>query len=114
MFTRLWRDHRAITVALALSALSVLGGWFWAWRALAPIRQPLILHYTSQVGIVQVGSLQDIAGLALLGLAIVVVNGTLALYLDARDWFLGKLLATVTLAVSILLFIAFAAIVGVN
>jgi len=114
MFVQLWREHRFVTSTLIVSFVLILAGWLWADRLLSPLGQPLILHYSSRARINQVGTIGDLRGLALLGVAIVVINGILAFYLDARDWFLGKFLATVTIAVSILLFIAFVAIVSVN
>ena len=44
----------------------------------------------------------------------VIVNFFLALELEARDWFLGKIVAAATLVLSVLIFIAFAAIISVN
>ena len=105
---------KVVSASFALSFLFIVGGWLWAYLAFKDISQPIILHFNSSDGITQVGSLADLAWVGLLGSVIMVVNFFIALILEERDWFLGKLAASATLFISILLFIGFAAIIGVN
>ena len=98
----------------AVSLLFVLGGWLWAYLTLRKIAEPLILHFNSISGITQIGNLRDIANIAVLGLITIFVDFWLAIELEERDRFLGKLLAAGGLFLSILIFIGFAAIIGVN
>ena len=113
-FTALVSRSRFVSACIGASAALVLGGWFWAFFALKNIDQPLIIHFTNQLGITGIGGLGDIAQLGILGLVIVLVDGLLAFPLDARNIFLGKLLAAGTLLASALIFIAFWAIISVN
>jgi hypothetical protein len=113
-FTHAIRQHALVTFAIAASILLVGIAWLWAYVALHAIEQPLILHFTNAGGINQVGSFRDLSSVPIFGLIVVAVNGVIAWSLDGRDWFLGKFLAAGTLFVSILLFIAFAAIIAVN
>lgn len=97
-----------------LSLSLVAGGWLWAWLYLRKIEQTLILHFNSLSGINLVGGVRELAGFGILALVVVAVNFVLALALEERDWFLGKLLAAATLAFAALIFIGFAAIISVN
>ena len=106
---------KAVSVLCFLSFLFVLGGSLWADLALRGVANaPLILHFNDIDGITSVGSLATIIFIGLLGLAIVIMNFFIALEFDARDRFLGKFTAVLTLIFAILLFIAFAAIINVN
>ncbi len=106
--------YKIVNVAFGLCALFVLGGLLWAFAALRGISQPLIIHFTNYGGINQTGSLRDLANIGVLGSIIVFINFYIALRLEERDRFLGKFLAAGTLFISILIFIGFAAIIGVN
>lgn len=75
---------------------------------------PLIIHFNDLEGITAVGTPTSLAFMAALGTAVVVINSLIALELEERDRFLGKLTAAVTLVFAVLLFIAFAAIINVN
>ena len=97
--------------ALALAA----GGWLWAHFALRDIATtPLILHFDDLSGITAVGGPATLTFMGFLGMIVIVMNYLIALELEVRDRFLGKLIAAVTLVFALLLFIAFAAIVNVN
>ena len=96
-----------------------LGGGLWAYLALSAAAgsgpaAPLILHYDDLSGITAVGGIGTVSFAAVFGVLAVLVNFLVALELDARDWFLGKFTAGATLVFAILLFIGFAAIIGVN
>lgn len=115
---RSWLGRYAVVVACAASAAFIVGGAAWAFAALSAIGQPLIIrfngHAGSTYGIDQVGGMRDIWGLAFLSFAILVVNTVLAVTLDRRDTFLGKLLAFGALVYGVLIFLAFTAIIRVN
>ncbi len=113
MFQKLIK-HRAISIVFAASLLLVAGGWLWAYVALRGISQPLIIHFTHSGGINQVGDIRDLSNVGLLGAVIVLVNFGIAVALEERDRFLAKFVAAGTLFVAILIFIGFAAIIGVN
>ena len=113
MFRNILR-HKLISSIFLPSFLLVLGGTLWAYFALRGIGQPLILHFNDLAGITQIGSALSFLGVGTLGILGVGVNFILALELEARDRFFAKLLAAATLFMSALLFISFAAIIGVN
>lgn len=98
----------------ALSLVFVIAAWFWAYVSLKDIPQPLIIHYSEYAGIDQIGSLWSLAAVAVFGLAVVVMNFLIAVELEERDALMGKLVAGLTLFFAILIFIGFAAIIGVN
>lgn len=106
--------HKLLDILVILSVAFVLGGWLWAHFALKHISQPLILHFIPGGGITWVGNVRELAAIGATALVAVSINSILAFALEDRDWFWGKLLAAATLAISILLFIGFAAIISVN
>ncbi len=114
----MWRGIiRAKTVGImsfASLALTV-SGWLWAYFTLRNIADtPLILHFDDLSGITAVGGSGTLTFMGIFGIMVVAINFLIALALDARDRVLGKLAAAVTFVFSLLLFVAFAAIVNVN
>ncbi len=105
---------KAVSSVFLLSFLFVIGGWLWAFFALRNISQPLIIHFNNFLGITQIGGLNDLTVVALFGAISLILDFLLALELEERDWFLGKLTAAFGLFFSILLFIGFVAIISVN
>lgn len=105
---------KAVSSVFLLSFLFVIGGWLWAFFALRKISQPLIIHFNNFLGITQIGGLNDLTIVALFGVISLVLDFLIALELEERDWFLGKLAAAFGLFLGILLFIGFAAIISVN
>jgi hypothetical protein len=108
------KKHRITAGVFGFSFALVAGGWLWAWLYLKKIDQTLILHFNDISGINLVGKVGDLAGFGVLALVVVAMNFVLALALEDRSWFLGKLLAAATLAFAVLIFIGFAAIISVN
>ncbi len=108
------KRHRLVAGAFGISLALAAGGWLWAWLALRNAEQTLILHFNNRSGINLVGGAGDLAGFGTLALVVVAVNFILALALEDRGWFLGKLLAAATLAFAVLIFIGFTAIISVN
>ncbi len=106
--------HRLVAVVGGASLVLIAGGWLWGYFALRHVRQPLILHFNNLVGIDYIGSASDLAVLGVFGLLSVLVNTFLALELEEKDWFWGKLLVAATAGFAVLLFIALAAIISVN
>ncbi|MBI5220857.1 MAG: hypothetical protein HY978_03430 [Candidatus Liptonbacteria bacterium] len=106
--------HPLIGALCALALMVTLGGWMWVYLTLRGIGQPLILHFNPLVGINQVGNVWNLARIAGLGVTVIVVNYLIALELDERYPFVGKLLASGALVFALLLFVAFAAIIAVN
>ena len=104
-----------ISVSLfVLSFLLVFIAWWAAYAKLHAITQPLIIHFNSQEGINQIGSMGDLTGVAVLSLVIVIVNGMIFLELQKRDWLWGNVLAAATALYCALIFIGFWVIIGVN
>ena len=112
-FEKLLR-RRAVSIVCGASALLILAGWIWAYFALRHITQPLILHFNRYDHINQIGDLADVAHIAFFGLLVTAANSAVALVLEARDWFWGKLVAAATAFFAILLFIFFVVIISVN
>jgi hypothetical protein len=109
-------NHKFVTAFSVVSFFLSLGGFLWAYVSLrdAAAAGPLILHFNEIQGITQVGGLGVVVFMGIFGLLIAVVNGFIALSFDARDAAFGKFIAVLTLVFSILLFIGFASIIGVN
>jgi hypothetical protein len=107
--------YRSVS-AVSFGALAlVVGGWAWAYFALRGITNaPLILHFDDLSGITAIGGIGMIMFMGALGTLAVLVDAAIALSLEARDPFLGKLTAALTFIFAALLFIAFAAIINVN
>ncbi|HVM76883.1 MAG TPA: hypothetical protein VMU07_01895 [Candidatus Paceibacterota bacterium] len=107
--------HRTVSAIFLLALLFALGGGLWAYFSLSALGTgPFILHFNDMFGITSVGDIQPIAAMAVLGVVVVVMNFFIALELEDRDGFLGKIAAMGTLVFAVLLFVAFAAIINVN
>ena len=76
--------------------------------------QPLIIHYSYLNGIDKVGNIFMVVWLAVLSLAIVIINSFIANYIECKDKFLGKLISAGTLFLSVLIFIFFFTIISIN
>ncbi len=107
--------YRLVSLLSLASLALAVGGFFWALDALGGAASgPLILHFNDMQGITSIGSFSNLLWMGVLGIAIVVINFFIALDLEARDNVLGKIVAVMTLVMTILLFLAFAAIIKVN
>ena len=112
--------HKSV-FAMGVAALAFAGGGFvWALAALGArgsggvAAGPYILHFNDISGITQIGSVGDLARAGIFAGVAVIASFAVAFELDRRDRVLGKLMAAVTLAAAVLLFIACAAILNVN
>jgi len=109
------QKHRIVSIVSGAAVLFTLGGFFWAYFALRAVGSgPFILHFNDIDGITQVGGLSSLVFMGFFGLVVTLMNFAIALELEEKDGFLGKITAVATLGFAILLFIAFAAILNVN
>lgn len=99
---------------LAASAVFVLAGFIRAMVFFGGTSGPFILHFNDLEGIISTGGTGVVIFVGLFGIAMVLVNGCLAVGFADRIPFLSKLTAILTLVFAVLLFIAFTAILGVN
>jgi hypothetical protein len=106
--------YKTISIVSLISILTALGALLWAYFSLRGVGGPLILHFDDIEGITSVGSIGNLLFTGFLGTLITFINSFLAVELEDRDPFLGKLVAGLTLIFAVLLFIAFAAILNVN
>lgn len=107
--------HRAISLVSLASLLLAGGGFIWAYVALSKITgSPLVLHFDDIAGITSVGGSGSLVFMGALGLVIVLMNFAIALELEERDRFLGRMVTGITFVFAALLFISFAAIINVN
>jgi len=108
------KKHRLVSGLLAASAVFVLAGFIRAMTSFEKTSRPFVLHFNDLQGITSVGGIGIPVFAGVFGIAVVFLNGSLALEFEERNAFFGKLTAVITLAFAILLFIAFAAILSVN
>ncbi len=109
------KKYRLVSLLSLASLAFTAGGFFWAIGTLSGASSgPLILHFNDIDGITAIGSFSGMLLMGILGIAIIMINFFVALELEERDGVLGKIVAAMTLAMAILLFFAFAAIINVN
>jgi hypothetical protein len=107
--------HKVVSLVSLGSLLLVAGGCAWAWTSLAGIAgSSLVLHFDDIDGITAVGGPGSLIFMGALGVVVVLLNFAIALELEERDRFLGKITTAMTFIFAVLLFIAFAAIINVN
>ncbi len=113
----MWRKilkHRIVSAVFGAAFLLVMSGWLWVYVALRGISQPLIIHFNNVSGITQTGTMRNITNIGILAVLILIVDFVIAIELEDRSRFLGKFLAVGAAFLAILIFIGFAAIIGVN
>ena len=104
-----------ITSAAFLASLAlVLSGWLWAYFSLRSLPSPYILRFVSNLGVTQLGDLQDLSAFGVVAVISVLLNFILAFELETKSKFLAKLLTFSTLTFAALIFIGFAAIINAN
>ncbi len=106
--------HKIPNLVLVVSLTLVLGGWAWSYFDLKTISDPLVIHYSQGVGIDQVGYAGDLAKVGIFGMVVILINFLIAVELEQKERFLGRLTSGVTLLLGLLIFIYFAAIISVN
>lgn len=105
---------RVTSLIFLVSFVFVLGAALWSYFALRTVGGPIILHFSNFSGITQIGDLSSLVLFGVGAIVVVVINFFIVLELEERDKFLGKLMAAATLIFALLIFIGFAAIIGVN
>ena len=105
---------RIISSIFLASFIMVLGGTLWAYFSLRGASGPVVIHFNDLTGINLIGGYSDLIMMGIAGLIFIFVNFLITLELEERDRFLGKLAAAATVLLSILIFIALAAIISVN
>lgn len=105
---------KVISSLFLLSAVAVVAATFWAYAAVKNAGSVLILHFNNVAGIDQIGGVGELIGVGITGFVVIAINFFIAIELEARGRFLGKLLAAATFLFASLLFIGFAAIISVN
>jgi hypothetical protein len=107
--------HKAVAVTSLIALAVALGGSLWLFFALRSLGAgPFILNFNDIQGITRIGGIGDVVTMGVVAVLIVIINFFLALELDERDRVLGKLVAGITLAGVVLLFIGFVAILNAN
>lgn len=112
---RKFLDDNFITITCSVAMAFVLGGFIWALIAL-PLSgaNSFILHFNDIQGITSAGGIGGIVFMGMLAVLIIFMNFAIAREFEPRNRFFGRFLASLTLIVSILLFIGFVAIINVN
>ncbi len=106
-----------VSVFRLFSAGGVLGAviaLLWAWLALRTAEGPVIISFTSQLGILRVGSPAVLYGTAIVACVALLIHSFLVHALEKRNRFLAGFLAVATFFLGFLIFIAYAAIISVN
>lgn len=111
---KLTKKHRLISGVFAASFFLTAYASVWAYAALHSSSQQLILHFSEYNGITKTGGITELTLLGVSGCILVAVNFFLALLLEERERFFGRLLTGATLFTAILIFIAVSAIISVN
>lgn len=107
--------YRAVAAISFIAIVFAASGFAWAFFGLSNSGTgPFILHFNDMTGITSVGDLSAVIFMGILGIVVTLMNFFIALEFEERDPFLGKVMAGGTLIFSILLFIAFVAILNVN
>lgn len=110
----LLKKHRLVSGVFIVSFFLTAYASVWAYVALHSSSQQLILHFSEDAGITKIGDVGQLVLLGVSGCLLVIVNLILALLLEERVKFLGRLLTGATLFTAILIFIAVSAIISVN
>ena len=104
-----------LALSFSLAAAFVAGSFLYMLIALRNVRtSTVILHFNDVSGITVLGSKGGLVFMGVFGLVSLLINFGLAREFTGRNAFLGQLIAWVSLAFGILLFIAFLAMINVN
>ena len=106
-----------VSIPLILSSVGVLGAFvalLWSWVVLHKVDGPVIISFTSQLGILRVGTPATLYGSAAVACIALFMNLLLVRALEKRNRFLANFSAITTLFLGFLIFVAYAAIIAVN
>lgn len=106
--------QKIVGISFLAGFLLIAGGFLWSFLSLRGLAEPFIIHWNAARGINQIGGLMDLIIMGAFGELVIIANFFIALELDVRDRFLGKLVAAATLFFAFLLFLTFRAIIAVN
>jgi hypothetical protein len=107
--------HKAVSAACLSAIFITLAGFLWVYFGLRMTGSgPFVIHWNDMNGITEVGGLWSVAAVGMLGIFITVIDFFIATELEEREPFLGKVVATASALFAVLLFIAFAAILGMS
>ncbi len=107
-------QNKLIFYFSASSLFLVLISFLSAVFILGRVNQVLIIHFSHLAGIDKVGGMSAVYWLGASSFLLVLVNTFLSYYLESKDDFLGKFLASANLFVAVLIFIFFFAIISIN
>lgn len=105
---------RVISSIFLFNFALVLGGTLWAYFSFRNASGPVIIHFNNLTGINLIGSYWGLISFGATGLVVIFINFIIAIEFEERDRFLGKLVTAITTLLAALIFIALAAIIGVN
>ncbi len=108
------KELKILSSFFGIGLVFVLAATIWSYFALKDARQPLILHFNNLVGITQIGGVNSLVGAGITSIVVIAVNFVVTMELIKRDRFLGWSVATSTIFLAVLIFMSFAAIIGVN
>ncbi len=108
------KRHRLITLISLLGPILSLAGYLWLVFYSYETGPTLVVHFNNLDGINQYGSFGDLAWAGGFGVILTFLNLVLALELANRDTMLARIVTGVNVFIGALLFIGFAAIIGVN
>ena len=107
--------HRIVSGVCFAAFFVVCAGFLMAYLGLREIGSgPLVIHFNDMSGITKVGDIWDIILIGIWGIVITSINFFIAIELEERERFLGKVVAGASLVFAVLLFISFAAILNIN
>lgn len=105
--------YKLTAIVFSAAFTFVIAGWIWSWSRLHGASE-LTLHFSDYGGINKTGNMWDLHAFGILGLVMLFLDWLIAMTLEERDWFLGKLMASAGLTLGILIFIGFVVIMNVN
>lgn len=105
---------KLLNVIFILGLLLVIAGTLWSYMALKNVGEELIIHFNNYDRKTQSGDILDLIGVGFIAVVMNIVNFFIAVKLEERDWFWGKLAAAATAFFDILIFIGFTAIINAN
>lgn len=109
-----FKRHRDLGLISGAGIVFSLAGYAWLFWKLNSFGQTIVMHFNNLEGINQYGRLEQLLWLGGFGLILNFINLILTMELADRDMLLAKIVAGANIFLGILLFIAFAAIIGVN
>ncbi|MFH0890785.1 MAG: hypothetical protein V1856_02005 [Candidatus Liptonbacteria bacterium] len=108
------KKHRPLAIISGLGVVFAAVGYAWFFAKLRASGSTVVMHFNNVEGINQYGSFTQLAWLGGFGMVLTCINLVLTMEIAERDMILGRLAAGINIFIGVLLFIAFAAIIGAN